>query len=325
MVLIRWLLMLMHLAVCLLLFGTFLNAHIAPQTFGFLNLLSLSYPILLIIHVVLTLVWLVLRKKRVLLFIAISFFLITPTRRIINYSSPSGNTSNLKVLSYNSKSAAYAPEGSKDPVKEFIESEDPDIVLLQEDRTSLEESKTVKESGAQIYTKHRIINSGTIITDGSNSHGFYADIEIDGKILRVINVYLQPFKLQKHMVRPTSDAQVNKEKAKRLIFRFVPTFKAHQSQVQQIQSAVENSPYPVVLGGDFNSVPNSWEYYQFSEKLVDAFTEVGNGSGTSFHDYKFPIRIDYIFSSTDLKPVRYEVDRTVHLSDHFPVIAEFQF
>ena len=52
--------------------------------------------------------------------------------------------------------------------------------------------------------------------------------------------------------------------------------------------------------------------------------EVGNGSGTSFHDYQFPIRIDYIFCSKSIKPVNYQVDRSVKISDHYPVIAEFK-
>ncbi|NHX22368.1 endonuclease, partial [Escherichia coli] len=76
-----------------------------------------------------------------------------------------------------------------------------------------------------------------------------------------------------------------------LIERFLPVFKAHQTQVEQIRLAVEKSPYPVVLGGDFNAVPNSYEYYYLSQNMTDSFLEVGKGLGTTFHDYKFPIRI----------------------------------
>ncbi|MGS0748127.1 hypothetical protein [Halpernia sp. GG3] len=50
----------------------------------------------------------------------------------------------------------------------------------------------------------------------------------------------------------------------------------------------------------------------------------GSGSATSFHDYKFPIRIDYIFTSKEIEPISYKVDRSARLSDHFPVIATFK-
>ena len=32
----------------------------------------------------------------------------------------------------------------------------------------------------------------------------------------------------------------------------------------------------------------------------------------------------YIFTSKEIKPISYKVDRNVKLSDHFPVIAEFK-
>lgn len=324
MVLIRWALMLVHLAVCVLLFATFLNAYVSPKTFGYLNLLSLSFPILLILHLLLTLLWLLRFKKRGVVFLLLTILLIGPTRRIVNYSFQENSPGSIKVITYNSKNGQNGEGGSRS-VQEFIESEDPDVVLLQEDRTSLPEENAVKEGVSQIYSKHKILNSGSLITDGSNAHAHYADLEIGGKTLRVINVYLKPFQLQKSMVRPTSDADINKEKAKKLIFRLVPTFKAHQSQVQQIRAAIDNSPYPVILGGDFNSVPNSWEYYHLIEGLEDSFVEVGKGSATSFHDYKFPIRIDYLFHSKGITPKTYEVNRSVELSDHFPVIATFDF
>lgn len=52
--------------------------------------------------------------------------------------------------------------------------------------------------------------------------------------------------------------------------------------------------------------------------------DAGSGSATSFHDYKFPIRIDYLFSSPAIKPTGYTVDRELKISDHFPVISSFK-
>ena len=104
----------------------------------------------------------------------------------------------------------------------------------------------------------------------------------------------------------------------------MPTFRKHQTQIDQIKEFADNSPYPVIIGGDFNAVPNSYEYYKISEKLNDVFLEVGKGSGTSFHDFKYPIKIDHIFTSKNIKSVSYKVDRSEKISDHYPVIAEFE-
>ena len=111
---------------------------------------------------------------------------------------------------------------------------------------------------------------------------------------------------------------------KYVLRKLIPTFKLHQDEISEIRKAVDESPYPVILAGDFNAVPNSYEYYSLGKNLKDVFVEAGNGSSTSFHDYKFPIRIDFVFCSKELKPISYKVDRSVKLSDHFPVITTFK-
>lgn len=126
------------------------------------------------------------------------------------------------------------------------------------------------------------------------------------------------------MLRPTGDNKINEEKAKILGSRMAESFRIHQDQVAAVREFAQNSPYPVILGGDFNSVPSSYEYYHLSKNLNDAFMDAGSGSATSFHDYKFPIRIDYLFSSPAIKATSYTVDRDLKISDHFPVISSFK-
>lgn len=322
--LIRAVFLIIHIAVIALLCGTLLNAYVPPKIFGYLNLLSLGFPVLMILHFFLTLFWIFTWKKRAIIFLLISLLFFNPVRRWINYSQNSGKTGSIKVVTFNSKNGQYATDETGNSVLNFIRAQDADIALLQENILPQKEGY-IQQDIITLKTKHKILKQENLITDGSNAYSFYTDIDVNGKIIRVVNVYLQPFQLAKSMVKPTGNADVNKEKARKLIFRLVPTFKDHQEQVEMIRKAIDNSPYPVILAGDFNSVPNSWEYYHLVESLNDAFMEVGNGSATSFHDYKFPIRIDYIFTSKDLKPVSYKVDRSVKISDHFPVIATFDF
>lgn len=323
MALIRAALTFVHFCIVVLMLGTLSNDYIAPKTLGYLNLLSLSFPILLIFHVVLTLFWILLWKKRAVVFILLSLFFLKPAQRIVNYNPSVSAEGEIKIITFNTKNGIEATDNPKTNVKDYLNSQNADIVIVQEDHTKFDSENLITQGGTQLFSKYKIVNKETLITDGSNSHAFYADLDIEGKIVRIVNVYLQPFQLQKSMVKPSGDAAVDQAKAKKLIFRLVPTFKAHQSQVQQIRRAIEESPYPVIIGGDFNSVPNSWEYYHLVEGLLDPFLEVGHGSATSFHDYKFPIRIDYLFHSNSVKARSYQVDRSVHISDHFPVIATF--
>ena len=314
-----------HLLVLCLLAATMLNAHIPPRVFPYFNLLSLAFPFLMIINIILCIFWIFSWKKRALIFLLISTLFLTPVRRWVNYSESKNGQTDFKVLSFNNKVNQF---GQKN-VENYVNSFDADFVFLQEagyqklGNPILQNLKfTAHNPIISFYSKYEILESGSI-PFVSNGDALYADVLVKGKRIRFVNVYLEPFQLHKSMVKPSSNIDVNEEKARSLIRRFIPVFKIHQEQVEILKDFVEKSPYPVVLAGDFNSVPNSFEYYTISEVLQDCFLEAGNGFSTSFHDYKFPIRIDYIFASKEIKPLSYKVDRTQKLSDHYPVIATF--
>ncbi|MGD1320380.1 endonuclease/exonuclease/phosphatase family protein [Chryseobacterium sp. 2R14A] len=316
----------LHLGILFLLICTFANAWIAPTYFSKLNLLSLGFPYLILLHLLFTLIWVIKKKKIALVFVLSTFIFYNPIRRWINFSpqdeSINQSKTDIKVLTYNVK---YGSSGW-DNVKNYIRQQNADIILVQEkDTNQALRSDLVKYPSVILKTKHKIVRQCDLINDRSKGNSFYADIDINGRIVRVINVYLEPFRLNKNMLGMEDENSDKKEnnKIKTIFSKLIPTFRTHEEQVRKIRKVVDNSPYPVILAGDFNSVPNSWEYYNLGKNLDDAFVKAGNGSSTSFHDFKFPLRIDYIFSSKNIIPKSYKVDYSVKLSDHYPVIAEF--
>lgn len=314
-----------HVVIVLLLGATMLNAYIPPKVFPLLNLLSLAFPFLMIVNLLLCFFWIFSWRKRAFVFLLISTLFLTPVRRWINYSEPKSEKADFKVLTFNNKYNDYGLE----EVKNYIKSFNADVIFLQESgysglgNSDFEEMKySLHNRRISFFSKYQIVEQDTIpLIDKGKS--VYADVIIKGKRIRFINVYLEPFQLHKSMVKPTEDLEENGTKAKSLVRRFMPIFKKHEEQVQILKSFIEKSPYPVILAGDFNSVPNSYEYYTISGVLKDCFLESGKGFGTSFHDYKIPIRIDYVFSSENLKSTYYQVDRSQKLSDHYPVLVKF--
>jgi len=324
----RLILLLVHVGIFFLLVGVLLNAYIPPKVFPWFNLLSLGFPILITGYVLITLFWIFSWKKRAFVFLFLGLLFFNSTMRWINYSPETNEVPDLKIISFNANNGAFGEYN----IESFINNQKADVVLLQE----VGNYKKYNFNGLQrapkspiisLFTKHKIINQIELINSDyeyNNAYATQTDIEIKGKIYRFINVYLQPFKFQKSMVKMDGNNEKDEEKLKNIIKRLIPTFKKHQDQIVPVKKAVENSPYPVILTGDFNSVPNSYEYYHLVEGLQDVFLKVGSGSATSFHDYKFPIRIDYIFTSESIKPVSYKVDRSVKISDHYPVISTFK-
>lgn len=324
---LRLIFLILHIGIFLLLLGTLLNAYVPPKVFPWFNLLSLGFPILIITYVGLIFFWIFSWKKRAFAFMLLGLIFTNPVKRWVNFSTDKKEIANLKIISFNTKGGVL---GMKN-IESYINQQNADIVLLQEDGAQKYNFEGLKEGRVNYivstYSKHKIISQKVLIKgnyDYFNAYADQIDIEIKGKVYRFVNVYLQPFKFEKSMVKLSGDSDNDEQKVKDVIKRLIPTFKMHQEQVQIIRKSIDESPYPVVLNGDFNSVPNSYEYYHLSEGLQDAFVEVGKGSGTSFHDYKFPLRIDYIFASKSIQPITYKVDRSVSLSDHYPVIATFK-
>lgn len=320
---IRLILTVFHLIIIALLFGTIMNAYIPPSVFGFLNLLSLGFPILIILNIILLVFWIISWKKRAAIFLVLSLFFIIPTRRWVNFTPTKKETPNLKIISLNGKFGSLGD----DQIYDYLNRQNADVVFFQEydNKKPLDGFQYFENSRpiVKIQSKLPIIESGEVKTDVSTGMCLYADIKVNGKILRFVNIYMEPFFLDKKMVKPSKDMDINEAKAKKVLHMLIPTFRKHQTQIDQIKTFINSSPYPVVVAGDFNAVPNSYEYYKVSEELEDIFLKVGKGSGTSFHDFKFPLKIDHVFASKSITPISYKVDRSVKISDHFPVIVEF--
>lgn len=315
--------LLLHILVLFFLLLTFANSMVPPKRFGFLNLLSLGFPFLMGIYILLTLYWCIHGKKRFWFFLMLSFLFYVPTTRWVNYSFPKTvSEKSIKVVSFNTRNNGHGT--LENTTHQEMEALNADIIFYQENYFKSKPSGNYVEYPiVGLQTKHKILNHQSLIDNGSNGHAFYADLDIDGQVIRAVNVYLEPYYMEKSMIKPSASTETNKRKLKELLWTLVPTYKIHQEQVELISKVIENSPYPVILAGDFNAVPNSWEYYTLVGGLKDAFSEAGTGTATSFHDYKVPLRIDYIMASPLLQAVSYRVHRDIQLSDHFPVSAVF--
>ena len=95
-------------------------------------------------------------------------------------------------------------------------------------------------------------------------------------------------------------------------------------QAERVKEELNQSPYPVIVCGDFNDVPGSYTYETMRGNLRDAFVERGYGLGRSYNFLAPTLRIDYIFfNDSVLHAIGFRSPRT-KLSDHNPVIANFE-
>ena len=82
----------------------------------------------------------------------------------------------------------------------------------------------------------------------------------------------------------------------------------------------KSSPYPVIISGDFNDVPQSYVYRMIDKEYKDAFTEGGTGLMQTFISRFIGLRIDFTFTSESVKVLEHKILKTA-ISDHYPVVT----
>jgi endonuclease/exonuclease/phosphatase (EEP) superfamily protein YafD len=95
------------------------------------------------------------------------------------------------------------------------------------------------------------------------------------------------------------------------------------SSTLQILEQTTNFPNtPTLFGGDFNSPASDVVHRQLARDFVDAFPAAGTGWGDTFHRRLPILRIDHIYATRHITPIRCRAVTTRH-SDHRMVVADF--
>jgi endonuclease/exonuclease/phosphatase family metal-dependent hydrolase len=160
------------------------------------------------------------------------------------------------------------------------------------------------------------------------NHTFlWADILVHTDTIRVFNIHLQSMHFAKDDYTFIENINQNdmdevQRKSRSIIRKMKSAYLLRASQAADVKAEIDKSPYPVVVCGDMNDVPNSYAYQVIGKKLKDAQAEKGAGIGKTFKFLSPTLRIDYIFYSKTLQLERTWVIRP-SMSDHYPVAAEF--
>lgn len=263
---------------------------------------------------------------------------------------------NVHDFDYYSQTYGNNNEGY-DTIIGFIKSEKPDIICFQEfyshdlnpDKSNWAKLRLqcgylfgyrekyndrTKRAYLSIVSKYQIIDKGIIENADGNKDitGIFADIIVSGRIVRVYNVHLNSMGISSETDYITrsyelseSDMQIASAGARKMTSRMKRGYIKRALQAEQIQNHIENSPYPVILAGDFNDTPCSYTFRTVSKDLFDSFALAGKGFSNTFNNGIYPsYRIDYILYDKFL--IAYDYKRIkLKASDHFPISSNFVF
>lgn len=337
---------------------SYLSIYISPAKFWAISIFGMAYPIIIITNLLFILLWIGFRRNYFLIsFVAIlvGFNLIgkfVQFNLTVKHISP---IESISVLSYNvhnfsqkSKKGAF-DKNIQHEIFNFIESQNSDIVCLQEfnyigeniyaSHAQLKQQlgsnnyyfesyfnpKKNKVFGMATFSKFPIINSGNLDLAETRKFGTFIDIIQTDDTIRVYNIHLESISLNyidySFVTGINTGDSIQKPNTRLLLNKLRKASINRSKQVLVLKNHILNSPYPVVICGDFNELSCSYNYKNLSAGMHDAFVESGSGIGKTFASILPAFRIDYILSDAHFNTFDYE-EININLSDHFPIKAK---
>jgi endonuclease/exonuclease/phosphatase family metal-dependent hydrolase len=182
------------------------------------------------------------------------------------------------------------------------------------------------QAGSIIFSKYPIIDSGKVQFPGPNSESLiYADIKTPQNIIRVFTTHLQSFRFKKSDYDDIKTIKNTEEKvlpaSKNIVQKMKIAFTRRGEQARLVKQSLDKSPYPSIVCGDFNDVPNSFTYFHIRGNRQDVFLEKGLGFGRTYLSLAPTLRIDYILPDNHFKIHQFDmIDED--LSDHMMLVAD---
>lgn len=178
--------------------------------------------------------------------------------------------------------------------------------------------------GIATYSAYPVIRKKTIRFGNKGGNICLATDVVAGKdTIRIFNVHLESIRFKPEDYKFVENFGSDKEsqelkKSKRIIGKLKIAFERRARQADLLKKEIDDSPYKVIVCGDFNDTPTSYTYRTVSKNLEDAFMESGSGMSQTYVGAFPSFRIDYILHDKNFSSFGYEVIQE-KFSDHYPV------
>ncbi len=342
-------LLLLNLIIIAALCMAYLAVYISPARNWIFPFFGLAFPYLVILNLAFLIIWLVFKPKLALLPLA---FFLSGYFQLANYIRVSGKSNpekGIRIVSYNVKyfmgNGNVPDKAAAEQILNYLKQSKADIICLQEVQLNkrqifdilnakdqlpqiehLQLAHASHAGGSVTLTTYPIINMNELRFENTGNLVIYTDILINSDTVRVYNCHLESYRLKPSEINSidsiTYDNQSKKiQKIKSLKNRLYPSLVKRADQAEKLQLAIAESPYPVIVCGDFNDTPVSYVYHTVRGKLLDAFVQSGKGTGNTYNGKLPSFRIDYILHSPIFSAANFKTGH-YNYSDHFPVSCD---
>ena len=305
-------------------------------------MLVYALPVLIIGNVIFLIYWLIMRRWHWALIPLITLLCCIPYIGTLyqfgSLDEEAEKQPGIKIASYNVAMFSRETSGfiAQDILSE-MKKQKVDIVCFQEyndhsgDKKNSDSYKdyfpymVVGESDMVIYSRFPIKNFKNLNFEMTNNSAMWAEIDVNGQIIRVYNAHLETTGINGTLYRAAKiearGLEVEGNALTRALYgNYTVGMIARSGQANVLAMDMRACEAPIIVCGDFNDVPYSYVYNTMLGDKVDGFTECGSGFMYTFRGKK-AVRIDYIFHDKGMEGLTY-YKRELSYSDHYPVFMK---
>ncbi|HEX8462344.1 MAG TPA: endonuclease/exonuclease/phosphatase family protein [Segetibacter sp.] len=332
--------------------------YLNPSTWWFMGLMGLAVPYFALALVFSIFFWWVVKAKYSLIpIIALligwkQLSVLFATHKYETFTAKK-DSSYLRIVDWNIRSLeglsnkASQKRMDRATIPATIMDQNPDVICLQEFNNSsqqnnmapfnakypyhyfsrdFEREKQGYQAGCIIFSKYPIVDSGKFQFPGNSSESLiYADVQMPKKIVRVFTTHLQSFKFTQQDYEGLEKIKNTEQKglpaSKGILQKMKLAYTKKGEQANIVRSALNKSPYPTIICGDFNDVPNSYTYFHIRKNWQDVFLSTSLGIGRTYLAVAPTLRIDYILPDNNFFVQQFDlVDED--LSDHLMLVTD---
>lgn len=299
-------------------------------------------PFLIIANLILLIYWLIRRRWILAAVPVITVLCCIPYMGTLYQvrSLPQDNTeqNSIKIATYNVAMFGRQASGfvAQDILSEMMK-EKVDVLCIQEYANESGNEKNsdryksyfpymaIGNNDMAIFSRYPIQGSKNIPFEMSAQSAMWANINVNGKLIKVFNVHLETtgFNRTLHNVGKIERKGYNVESnaiLKAIYGNYTLGMIVRAGQAEIVANERNQSNIPSIVCGDFNDIPYSYVYNTMLGDLTDGFKECGSGWMYTFRGKK-RVRIDYIFHDKEFTGVNYYKSELSY-SDHFPVFMK---
>jgi len=330
---LQWL----NLLLIFITFISYLSPFVDPSSFWFFSFFGMAYPWLLAVNIIFILFWLSSKNWYFLFSIGCILVGLNHFQSFVglNQALPK-QEGEITVMTFNSRKYRKIKGPTKNKFKDFLVTYHPAIITVQEGFEN-EHPSILKEypynyrpKGATlcIYSKYPFTNKGKLDISKSSQNGcIFVDLKINGQPLRIYNMHLQSNRVSGDASKLKKEGDIQTKETwlgiKGILRKTSRAASIRSAQAKAIITHFKKSKHPIIVCGDMNDTPLSYNYRLFSNVLNDGFKERAIGLGTTYNETIPLLRIDYIWTDKRLHVNSHEIINE-NFSDHYPVISRIQ-